>query len=189
MFTCFHCGHSSSSPITYPCSNCGANLNHLNGQSFSNFQRNKWNEHTDLIQGYQQVQLYDKNWNCSFDTTGTSKINDIVKFTINYGQKLSLQSNRGNHVNEAYLSFIPEIIGQGTSSQYTTLSTVTCSGCCIISPQSINYGHPFPVLIDWVKQTWSSESSQCYKCGKKTHVGLQICGECYQKIGNWEKLL
>ena len=189
MFTCFSCGFTSSTVLRYPCPSCGVDLSHLNGATSSSFQTRKWGEHLDLLSGA-NVDLHGKEWNCSFDISGYGKISDIVEFTLNYGQKLYLPANRGNHVNEVYLAFIPEIIGSGVSTHYATLQTEPCSGCCVISPTSLNYGHPFPILYDWVSQQWPTTGATCHFCNRTTHVGLTICWDCYQKNGgNWTTFL
>jgi hypothetical protein len=188
-YSCFACGYSSQAPVRYPCPSCGLSLDHLDGTAASTFQTQKWNEHTDLVSG-NSVGLYGKDWNCSFDSTGYSKISDLVEFTINYGQKLHLPSNRGNHTNDVMVAFIPEIIGSGVSTHYATLSNQPCSGCCVISPSSVQFGHSFPVLHDWVSQTWQGNQTNCRRCNKSTHVGLTICWECYQALGeDWTQLL
>lgn len=188
-FSCFYCGFSSSTPVRYPCPGCELSLDHLDGNQNSPFQTRKWHEHTELVTG-NTVGLHGKDWNCSFDSTGYRKISSIVEYTVNYGQTLQLSSNRGNHINDVRLAFIPEIIGSGISTHYATLSNQTCSGCCVISPRSIRFGHTFPVLYDWVSQTWQGSQTNCRRCNKSTHVGLTICWECYQELGSdWTQLL
>jgi hypothetical protein len=188
-FVCFCCGYTDTKAIRYPCPSCGIDISHLDGTIKSTFQARKWNQHLDLVSG-NSINLYGKDWNCSFDVSGFPKIADIVKFTLNYGQRLLLPSNRGTYVNDVYLTFIPEIIGSGVSTHYATLDSQPCSGCCIISPQSVNYGHPFPILYDWVTQEWPTAKASCCVCGQSTHVGLTICWECYQKRGgDWTTFL
>lgn len=186
-FSCYNCGHTSGSPISYPCSNCGIDVSHLDGTSLSTWNQRKWSEHTSLLTGA-YIPLHGKEWNCSFDLVGYSKISKIVEYTLNYGQWFSLP-HRGN-TNPVCLTFIPEIIGSGVSTHYATLDSQPVSGCCIISPKSLQYGHPFPVLYDWVSTTFAGQSSSCRLCGTATQVGLTVCWNCYSKNDNdWTKLL
>lgn len=188
-FQCIGCSRTYSTPVRYPCANCGFSLDHLDGTSRSFFQQRKWGEHTELVTG-SAVSLGTKEWNCSFDTIGFSQVTDLVSFTLNYGDKLQLPSSRGRHINDVYVSFIPEIIGSGTSVHYTILGTQACSGCCVISPQSINYGHPFPILHDWVNAKFTATKKTCRSCSNETHLGLTFCWDCYTKAGNdWRKFL
>lgn len=189
MIKCFNCSYTSSSPFHYPCPSCRISLDHLDRTTESGPQRSKWDEHLDLIYG-RSISLYGKDCNCSYDSIGYAKIRHIVEFTAHYGQKLRLPANRGPHINDVLVAFIPEIIGSGISNHYPTLDNHPSSGCCIISPLSITYGHSFPVLYDWIIQKWPSTTYLCKKCNKPTHIGLPFCSECYSKYGgDWTKFL
>jgi ribosomal protein L37E len=188
-FSCYSCGQQSQEPINYPCSACGVDISHLDGTALSSWQRKKWKEHTSLVTG-SYIPLKGKDWNCSFDIVGYSKIPQIVEFTLNYGQWFSLPSTHGGHTNDVCITFIPEIIGSGVSKHYTTLGPMPVSGCCVISPDSMQYGHPFPVLYDWVNIKFGGASSVCRLCGTETPVGLSVCWDCYDRNGNdWTRLL
>jgi hypothetical protein len=188
-YTCFNCGAQFKHPIHFPCPNCRIDIGHLDGTQTSSFQIRKWSEHLDLVAG-RSINLYGKDWSCSFDSVGYSKITDIVEFTLNFGQKLQLPATRGLHINDVYLAFIPEVIGSGISTNYATLDTMPCSGTCIISPQSIDFGHPFPVLYDWVNSTWNHTSNNCKSCGRPTHIGQPFCWDCYNhQGGDWSNFL
>ena len=186
-FSCYNCGKTSPSPIHYPCSTCGVDVSHLDGTSLSTWNQRKWGHHTALLSG-SYIPLHGKDWNCSFDIVGYSKIPKIVEYTLNYGQEFTL-THRG-HTNSVYLTFIPEIIGSGVSKHYATLDSHPVSGCCIISPKSVQYGHPFPILHDWVTNTFAGQTSQCRLCSEPTQLGITVCWRCYGQHGNdWTKLL
>lgn len=188
-FKCLKCGKTSMKPMSYPCFSCGFDIDHLTGIKLSQFQVRKWDEHSQLITG-QNISLFGKEYNCSFDYNGISNISDLVTYTINYGTDVNIPSNRGAHVNPVKISFIPEIIGSGTSVYYNAGDTFPCSGCCVISPVSIDYGHPFPILRDWVIQEFGTQKSTCFICGKDVDFGLSICNECYEKKGgDWHEFL
>ncbi len=185
-FYCFSCQHPSDTPIHYPCSQCGADLSHLDGTALNSWQQDKWDEHTTLVSG-NNVPLLRKGWNCSFDVVGHSKIQKLVEFTLNYGNWYTVNSRE--HTNDVCITFIPEIIGSGVS-RYTTVGPMPVSGCCIISPRSLDYGHPFPVLSDWVISKFGSIPSHCRLCGKPTIAGISVCWDCYSAAGNdWTTLL
>lgn len=188
-FQCYSCGVVSATPVKYPCKACGADLSHLDGTALGQWQQKKWGDHTTLLTG-SYIPLKGKEFNCSFDVVGYSKIPDIVEYTLNYGDKLTLPSTHGGYINDVYVAFIPVIIGSGVSKHYTNLGPQPVSGCCVISPNSLQYGHPFPMLYDWVVDKFPGITSKCRLCSKQTHLGLSVCWECYGKIGNdWKKLL
>jgi len=65
-----------------------------------------------------------------------------------------------------------------------------CSGVCVVSPASMNYGHPFPVLDEWVEREFGKSSSMRRFCGGSTSFGQPICGDCYvDKGGDWKLFL
>ena len=141
--TCPSCKEIIAGPFRLECPHCLFNIRGLVGQGTSDFQRRKWDQHTDILQG-RDVHLYDKDFNASFDYNGHVLMTDLVRFTISYGDRAELPSPRGNHYNPVILAYIPEIIGSGTAIHYT--GTVPCSGVCLISPQSVDYSHSFPVI-------------------------------------------
>jgi hypothetical protein len=179
-FTCFKCGSTFDHPIHFPCPACGVDIGHLNGTQNSPHQIKKWKQHLDLVEG-RPINLYGKKCNCSFDSVGYSKITKVVEFTLNFGQKLQLPSSSGKYLNDVYLAFIPEVIGSGIFSNYPTSDTMPCSGTCIVSPKSIDFGHPFPALYDWVTSKWPHTSYSCLSCGKPTHIGLPFCQDCIKQ--------
>jgi hypothetical protein len=103
----------------------------------------------------------------------------IVRFTLTYGDKTTLQAARGNHQNQIVIAYIPERIGSGTAVHFP--GTVPCSGICLISPQSDNYGHSFPVIDEWVQNTFSGRQSSCRICGQVTDFAQPICSTCYSE--------
>jgi hypothetical protein len=187
-FQCIKYNYQQSTPIHFPCPSCNFDIEHLDGKNLSQWQQRKWFEHTELLHG-SNVNLHGKDWNCSFDIVGYTNIHDIVIYTINYGHKTILPNQSGKIQNVVIFSFIPEIIGAGLSP-YCTSGAQPCSGCCIISPQSINYGHPFPILYDWVTNNFSAESTFCKICGIPTSLGITVCSNCYaENLHDWTNLL
>ncbi|HUG69515.1 MAG TPA: hypothetical protein VMM76_17320 [Pirellulaceae bacterium] len=130
--------------------------------------------------------------NCSFDHIGIAKLTDIVEFTMNYGHESSVMSLHGGHPTPVRIAYIPEVFGRGAkkSEPYTAVSGIACSGCCVMSPGSIDYGHPFPVLTEWVSYKFGSEIGHCRLCGALTSFAMAVCGDCYAHHGNdWQSML
>lgn len=185
--SCPMCGFNVQGTFPAQCPNCPFSLTILATGGTTPWQQQKWNEHTDLLVG-RQVQLYGKQYNASFDYAGAAKLEEVLRFTVTYGDRAALPSARGNYLNPVVLSYIPEPIGSGTSICQPSL--VPCSGVCIISPQSTQWAHPFPVMDDWVRTTFPNQSSHCRLCGTQTGFAQPICSACYQQSqGNWISLL
>ena len=173
-------------PFGYNCPNCDFNIDALSGKTTSSFQKRKWNEHTDIIQG-RDIQLYGKEYNASFDYNGIEKLEDLIRFTITYGDREQFKSKRGNYNNDIIIGFIPEIIGSGTAIYVN--SEVACSGVVIISPQSEIYAHSFPAMDQWIDNKFLGQHGFCKLCGNKMPFGHPICKGCYEKNNNWLKLI
>ena len=183
--TCPSCKKEVNGIFPVECTNCGFSVLSLAGSPSSAFQTRKWNEHADIVQG-RNIGLYGKPYNASFDHNGTAVLEDLVRFTITFGDKATLTS-RGGRVNEVIVSYIPEPIGAGTALY--TAGTVTCSGIAIISPSSIYYGHSFPIMNEWVTNEFGTISSSCKICGTPTSFAQPICGNCYlTDVKNWQDL-
>jgi len=183
---CPKCKNLVDIPFGYYCPNCDFNIDALTGKTTSSFQAIKWNEHTDILQG-RDIELYGKEFNASFDYNGFTKLEDLIRFTITYGDRGKIQSQRGNNENDIIVGFIPEIIGSGTAIYVN--SEVPCSGVVIISPQSEMYAHSFPAIDQWINNKFLGHIGCCKLCGKEMPFGHTICNECYEKYNNWLKLI
>ncbi len=187
-FACPDCSSQRPAPFLPPCPNCGFSLDHLNGRQLSDWQRQKWKKHQELLQG-SNISLHGGKWNASFTHNGNAALEDLVRFTISYGDTQVLSSPRGNNQNPVYLAYIPEIIGSGLA--IATPGLVPCSGLCIVSPSSIQYGHTYPILDDWMQDHFSGLGSSCRLCHTPTAFGEVFCMQCYSGYanGDWQKLL
>lgn len=190
-FTCFHCGEKSKTPIRFPCPTCRKGIDHLDGTTPSISFIKKYKEHTDLIGG-SGINLYGKTMNCSFDHIGVAKLSDLVEFTMNFGHEATVLSLHGGHPTPVRVAYIPQVFGRGAkkSDPYTLISGIPCSGCCVMSPCSIIYGHPFPVITEWVSDKFATSSGNCSVCGVVTSFGMGVCGRCYSSHGyDWQSML
>ena len=156
--TCPSCDAIVTAPFSCNCESCGFSIDALAGRNTSQFQKNKWNEHTSLVSGV-DIELDGKPFNASFDYNGVANIDDLVKYAVNYGSRATIQSNRGNHPTEVIVAYVPEIIGSGLG--IFSANYLPCSGVCLMSPQSTQYGHSFPVLDQWVGSTFTSQMASC----------------------------
>jgi hypothetical protein len=186
--SCPKCGYSVSGAFPNKCPNCTFDISALIGLGTSSFQKRNWNKHTDLLQG-RDIQLQPGGtYNASFDYNGHANLADIVRFTITYGDRTTLQSPRGSHSNPLIIAYIPERIGAGTAIHFP--GTVACSGICLMSPQSEKYGHPFPIIDEWVQNTFAGSSSFCRICKTPTSFAQPICADCYAKNGSdWKNFM
>ena len=183
---CPRCSFVITGPFPIQCPNCGFNVSELAGMGTSSFQVRKWNEHTDIIQD-RNIDLYGKQYNASFDYNGTAMLQDLVRFTISYGDRISLPSSRG-YTEQYIIAYIPEPIGAGTAIHFPR--AVPCSGICLISPSSPRYAHPIPVIDEWATRKFARFSSTCRFCGAPASVGQIVCPNCYiPYAGDWRTLL
>src|SRR5262249_45219284 len=135
-----------------------------------------------------QLGLYGKTHNASFDYNGLANLEDVLRFTVTFGDRATLLSSRGNHQNRVIITYIPEPIGSGTS--ICNPGSVPCSGVCLISPQSPTWSHTFPVMDDWVRQEFAGQTSACRFCGRQTGFAQPICALCYAaNNGDWLSFL
>jgi len=186
---CVQCHEKLEAPFRGTCPHCGFSLQHLFGKKLSDFQKQKRDKHCDLLFG-RKIQLHGSNYNASFDSYGDANLEDLMRFTLSYGHHAKLPSRGGRHENEIVLAFIPDIIGSGISVYDTDYQPLTCSGVAVISPASQDYGHGFPVLDDWVHQTFKTEEGFCVSCGALTAFGHPLCHKCYEARGSdWLKFL
>lgn len=184
-FRCPQCDGVLPSPFRPPCPSCGFSVDHLTGKSLSQsqFQQTKWNKHNELLYG-SGISLHGGNWNASFTNNGNAALDELVRFTISYGDSGTI----GPRQHPLRFAYIPEIIGSGT--RITTIGTVACSGVCIVSPGSVNYGHGYPVMDDWVQKNFSGMKSSCRLCSRPTSFGEVICSDCYDSNGaDWRKFI
>jgi hypothetical protein len=186
--SCPKCGHQVAGTFPSKCPNCTFDISALAGRGTTSFQVFKWNKHADLLQG-RDIQLQSGEiYNASFDYNGQANLDDLVRFTITYGDRTTLPSARGSYQNPIILAYIPERIGAGTAIHFP--GTVPCSGICLISPQSENYSHSFPVIDEWVQTTFAGTTSNCRICSSATSFGQPICAACYIKHGGgWRSFL
>lgn len=168
---------------------CGFNLDGLTWKNTSKHQKEKQEKHTELLHGNQITLGENGEFNASFDSNATVQLEDIIRFTLSFGERRSLPSPRGCYQNPIILCYIPEIIGQGVESRYCT-TTIPVSGCCIISPASDIYAHPFPALNKWINNKFPNEKSTCIRCGIEVPIGEPFCTTCFGKHGgHWRDLL
>lgn len=185
--TCPRCKGLIKGVFPHECPYCDFTVSDLVGQGISPFQQKKWKEHTELL--YRgSVGLYGKKYNASFNYRGVADLEDMVRFTITFGDTGIIKDSRGIHDNEVILSYFPEVLGTGTAICYH--QGVPCSGVMVISPASFDYAHACPVIDDWVREKFPNQQSQCRLCGKRTDFGQPICADCYSKGNdNWKEFL
>jgi hypothetical protein len=165
---------------------CGFSIDHLTGKVTSQLQTNKWKKHSELLHS-SNVSLFKKRWNASFTHNGIANVGELVRFTISYGERTTVKTRM--HDTKLIFAYIPEIVGSGTS--IFTPGLVPCSGMCLLSPGSIDYGHPYPVLDEWVKHTFVyRRASNCRYCNQPTSFGEVICVNCYSsRGGDWRNFI
>ena len=180
---CPRCKHTVQGAFPVKCPSCEFSLSSIAAGGSTRWQQKKWGEHTDLLSG-RQVSLHGKTHNASFDYKGVAKLEDLLRFTLTFGDRIELPSPRGNHNNPVIITYIPEPIGSGTN--ICNPSLVPCSGVCLISPQSSEWVHTFPVMDDWVQNKFASHTSSCRLCGHQTAFAHPICARCYTECnGDW----
>ena len=179
---CIKCGNLIPGAFPHTCPHCGFNIDQLAGKQTNSFQSTKWNEHTDLIQA-RGIQLYGKDYNASFDFNGMAKIEDLVRFTLSFGDSVQLSSRSGRYQNLHIFSYVPEIVGSGTS--VFQVGDVPCSGVSLVSADSAEHGHTYPFIDDWIRTKFADESSNCRFCGKQTSFAQPVCSDCYRSM-NWD---
>ena len=184
---CPRCGAVVAGVFPSSCPHCPFTIDAIAGRGTSQFQRINWGQHSDILAG-RGIQLYNKSMNASFDFRGHAVLDDLVRFTLTFGDRASLLT-RGGRANPIMVSFIPEPIGAGTVLYQA--GTIACSGICIISPQSVQYSHSFPVLGLWVEQKFSQlPGLGCRICSSPTAFAQPVCARCYATIGgDWMRLL
>lgn len=184
---CPSCNASVSTPFPTRCPYCAFTIDGLAGMGTSSFQSRKDQQHRDLLFG-RSVNLYNKQFNASFDYYGNAELPDVVRFAISYGDRTTVMSTHGNHPTPLIVSYIPAVIGSGNSIY--TPGNLSCSGICLMSPASVNYSHSFPVLDDYVRSTFNGLSGACRACGVTTGFAQPFCSTCYQRQSfDWKKWL
>ncbi len=183
---CPKCQQPVSGVFPSACPDCGFTIDAIAGRGTTDFQIKKAGQHSDLLYG-RSIGLYGKVLNASFDFYGQANIDALVRFAITYGDRATLPSSRGGHQNPIIVSYIPEIIGSGITMY--SQDTIPCSGICIISAHSLEWGHSFPILDQWMKVNFQGAKSNCKLCGAPTSFAEPVCNNCYQSNGNWINLL
>lgn len=182
---CPRCGGHVDGFFPSVCPFCGLSTNTLANMGTTSFQMRKTREHTDLLYGT-DISFYGKKYNASFNFYGNANLQDIVRYTITYGAQIPIQSR--NTSVKAILAYCPEVLGIGTTIGQDT--QVPCSGVCLVSPQSTDWGHAIPVIDDWVKTRYGSFSSRCIICGLSTSVGVPLCEGCYlSHTSSWREMI
>lgn len=185
MCSCPRCGKRINGVFPISCPECGLSTENIATMGTTDFQRRKLDEHTDLLYG-REIGFYGKKFNASFDYNGYTNLQNLVRYAITYGVRLSIP-NRGAY-SSAILAYCPAILGTGTAMGKD--KQVPCTGVCIVSPQSDQWGHTFPVIDDWVNRNYGMLASTCTICGASTHIGVPICERCYsQSTGGWEEMM
>ncbi len=190
-YTCPSCKNSFPAPFKGKCPNlsCGFNHNHLTGLKFNTREQTKsWGQHTSLVSGA-PIGLYGKPINCSFDHNGIVQIDDLVRYTISYGTDANVSSLHGGKVTEVRLIYVQDVIGSGMTI-YNPGNIFPCSGLCIMSVNSVNYGHIFPASDPWVQHNFGGNPGSCRECGATTSFAVPFCSACFKNHNNdWKSLL
>lgn len=182
---CPRCCISIEGIFPTSCPSCGLSTDSLANMGTTSFQKRKMNEHTDLLYG-REIGFYGKEYNASYDYYGYANLQNLVRYAITYGARISIP-NRNTYSN-AILAYCPAILGTGTAMGQA--EQVPCSGVCIVSPQSTDWGHSFPVIDDWVRSRYGMLSSNCVVCGASTPIGVPICERCYTASTNsWKEMI
>lgn len=187
---CPKCGSANPIPFQGVCgNNCGFNLNHLAGKTLSAHQVKKKLKHNELIYG-DTISLYGGEFNASFIHSEESHLDGLVRYAISFGDRATVPSPRGKHQNPVIVAFTPQTVGSGTSTVIYP-KQVPCSGVCIISPASKEWGHPFPVMDEWVRSALPDLGKKCPGgCGSDLGFGIPFCGACFAaRGGNWQALI
>ncbi len=185
--TCPSCHASVPVPFPTQCPCCPFTIDGLAGMGSSSFQVTKDQQHRDLLSG-RNVSLYKKQFNASFDYYGDAELPDLVRFAISYGDRTTVKSSHGNHPTQLIVSYIPSIIGSGTSIYAP--GNLPCSGICLMSPASANFSHSFPVLDDYVRSMSSGLIGTCRECGATNGFAQPFCSACYlKKSFDWKNWL
>lgn len=184
--SCPRCGHQVKGAFPSQCPACDFNVSVVAGKGTTDFQRRKWNEHSDLLQG-RDLQLYGKEYNASFDYRGSAALTDLARFALTYGDRVEIPTNNRPNSASYIVTYVPEIIGSGTVAFQP--GTVPCSGIALVSPHSLKWGHPMPTIDDWVQKKFAGRASSCRLCGVPTAFAQPICANCYAQYGDWRSLL
>ncbi len=187
-YECPSCSGWHPAPFTGTCPSCGFNASHLSGTHLTDFQQRKYEKHTVLLTGSNIPLGPGQSYNASFDHSGDALLGDLVRFAVTYGDKGYVDSVHGGHKVQVRAAFVPEIIGTGTS--YCSSGGIACSGVCLIAPQSFQWGHPIPMLDEWVAERFRGVEGTCASCGTNTPFGTAFCESCLGDIGyDWSVTL
>lgn len=184
--TCPDCRNPVRLPFPSQCPHCDFNIAGLAGRGTSAFQARKYTQHTDILFG-RNIELYGKQYNASFDYNGSASLDDLVRFTLSYGDRATIQPANRPFSTEYIVAYVPEVIGSGTS--IIDAGPTPCSGVALISPASEEFSHSFPVIDTFVESTFGNRSGSCKSCGTPVGFGFPFCQACYFNIGDWHTLL
>lgn len=186
---CPRCGGAITGPFPTHCPYCPFTLDPLIGRGTTAYQKQQWDKHTDILQG-RDIRLGDGpgGYNASFDFNGSASLIDIVRYTLIWGERVSLPKPGRPHPTEYIVAYLREPLGAGTAIRFP--GTVACSGIALVSPKSSDWGHPHPYIDEWLQQTFSGRTSLCRLCHTPTPFGVTICDACYAQNGShWINLI
>lgn len=187
LVPCPRCQKVAPGPFGHTCPDCGFTIDDLSGQSTEPWIIKKDQQHRELLTSG-TVSLFKKQYNASFTHNGVAMLPDLVRFGITYGSRTTITSMHGGHPTDIILAFVPEVIGSGMSIFQAGL--VPCSGVMMMSPGSMNHGHSFPTLQQYVASAFGALKDKCKECGDPTDFGQPFCGVCYARYKlDWTKLI
>jgi hypothetical protein len=96
---------------------------------------------------------------------------------LTYGDWATVPAGRGRYTNDVVIVFVPEVIGSGTS--IFQAGPVPCSGVCLMSPASLDWGHSYPALASYVQETFGHLLSKCKLYGTATPFAVPVCDDCF----------
>jgi len=182
---CMHCGAKVYGVYPIVCDKCGYSIDYLSGVSTSAFQQDKFWKHTEISRtGSLSIGKHGPIG--SFTMLGVSILSDMVRYALTYGSTGKTTNGRGDATNFCACYF-PEVIGSGILPGHSLL--VPCSGLMIISPQSQDWGHPFPMLDEWQQKNVPYQDGRCQFCNKSIDFGQTICQDCYHPGFDWRTTL
>ena len=126
--------------------------------------------------------------NASLDPYGDSIREDLVRFTLTFGQPCLIKNGPGRQSCTGLISYVPEVIASGRSKLQTPLFPV--SGYALMSPASAIWGHGFPATDYWVAYQNPDKLWKCANCPNPVAFGMPFCSKCYSDIGTaWRDLI
>jgi len=186
---CPICKNPLPAPVGDTCLICTNSYEFLWNPSPHSFGAEKLDDHSVIVRAEPLCLKPGRTYQSSFDAWGYENRKDLARFAISYGH--SGQANFGSKDYEVRVAYIPEILGSGISAHQFTVGPTPCSGILLLSPNSILYGHPYPILDVWVQQKFGTVQKSCLACGCAVSFGHPMCSQCYASIAanDWRKLM